>query len=134
MTAVLYNWRSGALLAKMDIKHAFRLLLVHLADHHLLAMNWKGNLFIDTCLSFGLRSAPKLFNILADLLSWPGYWRRREYHHLFIIRLDDFLMMGQEDSSACQNHLTTIKEVCQDLGIPLAMEKLEGPSQCIIHS
>ena len=43
-------------------------------------------------------------------------------------------MMGQEDSSACQNHLTTIKEVCQDLGIPLAMEKLEGPSQCIIHS
>ena len=54
---------SGALLAKMDIKHAFRLLLVHLADHHLLAMNWKGNLFIDTCLSFGLRSAPKLWQI-----------------------------------------------------------------------
>ena len=39
--------------------------------------------------------------------------------------------MGQEDSSACQDHLTTIKEVCQDLGIPLAMEKLEGSSQCI---
>ena len=39
--------------------------------------------------------------------------------------------MGQVDSTACHNHLTTIKDVCRDLGIPLAIEKLEGPSQCI---
>ena len=39
--------------------------------------------------------------------------------------------MGQTDSTGCHNHLTTIKEVCQDLGIPLAIEKLEGPSQHI---
>ena len=39
--------------------------------------------------------------------------------------------MGQTDSTACNNHLTTIKEVCQDLGTPIAIEKLEGPSQCI---
>ena len=36
--------------------------------------------------------------------------------------------MGQADS---QNHLTVIKEICQDLGISLALEKLEGPSQCL---
>ena len=28
------------------------------------------SLYIDTCLPFGLRSVPKLFNILADLLTW----------------------------------------------------------------
>ena len=39
--------------------------------------------------------------------------------------------MEQVDSAACHNHLTTIKEVCQDLGIPLALEKVEGPSQCL---
>ena len=33
-------------------------------------MRWKQQLYIDTCLPFGLRSAPKLFNVLADLLSW----------------------------------------------------------------
>ena len=39
--------------------------------------------------------------------------------------------MGQTDSTACHNHLTIIKEVCQDLGIPLDIEKLEGLSQRI---
>ena len=57
----------GTLLAKIDIKSAFRLLPVHPADCHLLSMK---QIFIDTCLPFGLRSAPKLFNVLTDLLSW----------------------------------------------------------------
>ena len=78
----------GALLAKIDVRHAFRLLPVHPADHHLLAMSWKGDLFIDTCLLFGLRSAPKLFNVLADLLSWIF---ERKGISLLIYYLDDFL-------------------------------------------
>ena len=57
------------LLAKMDIKSAFRLLPVHPSDRHLLAMEWNKGIYIDTYLPFGLRSAPKLFNILADFLS-----------------------------------------------------------------
>ena len=57
----------GALLAKINIKSAFRL---HPADHHLLSMEWQGAIYIDTCLPFGLRSAPKLFNVLADILEW----------------------------------------------------------------
>ena len=60
----------GTLLAKVDIKNAFRLLPVHPADRHMLAMKWNNQVYIDTRLSFGLRSAPKLLNILADLLSW----------------------------------------------------------------
>lgn len=39
--------------------------------------------------------------------------------------------MGQVDSKACQTHLNTIKEVYQDLGISLVLEKVEGPSQCL---
>ena len=60
----------GALLAKIDVRNAFRLLPIHPADRHLLAMEWEGKLYIDTCLPFGLRSAPKPFNILADFLEW----------------------------------------------------------------
>ena len=112
----ILNTGTGALLAKIDIKHAFRLLPVHPADHHLLAKSWKGDLFIDTCLPFGLQSVPKLVNVLADLLSWI---LERKGIMPLIHYLDYFLTIGQVDSTAYHKHLTTIKEVCQDLGIPL---------------
>ena len=64
----------GTLSAKIDVKSAFRLLPVHSSDQHLLGMIWNNALYIDTCLPFGLRSVPKLLNLLADLLAW--YWNR----------------------------------------------------------
>ena len=81
----------GTHLAKIDIKSAFRLLPFHVADRHLLGMRWKGAVFMDTCLPFGLRSAPKLFNILADLLAWII-----EQHGVqpLLRCLDDFLTIG----------------------------------------
>ena len=39
---------SNTLMAKIDIKSAFRLLPVHPADRHLLAMEWQNKIFIDT--------------------------------------------------------------------------------------
>ena len=63
----------GALLAKIDVQSAFRLLPVHPADRHLLGMQWKGNVYIDGCLPFGLRSAPKLLNWAAEFLEWILY-------------------------------------------------------------
>ena len=53
----------GTLLAKIDIKIAFRLIPVYPTDRHMLGMKWKVGVYIDTCLPLGLRSAPKLFNI-----------------------------------------------------------------------
>ena len=60
----------GALMAKVDIKSAFRIVPIHPEDRWLLGMKWGGKLFIDTVLPFGLRSAPKLFNTLADAIEW----------------------------------------------------------------
>ena len=106
------------------IKHAFRLPPVHPADRHL-TMEWKQSIYIDTCLPFGLRSAPKLFNILADLL----YLLTTQQGVTFFTHyLDDFLMFGPTDSPVCQHNLNTFTEVCNELGIPLATEKLKGPS------
>ena len=114
----------GTFLAKIDIKSAFRLLPVHPADRHLLSMRWDQRIFIDTCLPFRLRSAPKLFNVLADLLSWI-----LEQHHVSPILhyLDDFLTMSHHQST-CASNLTVIKDICSLLGVPLALEKIEGPT------
>lgn len=115
----------NTLLAKADIRSAFRLLPVHPLDRHLLGMRWQQDIFIDTCLPFGLRSAPKLFNILADLLSWSVTQRGCTF---VIHYLDDYLTMGPPGSPVCHHNLELLKETCKDLGVPLAMEKLEGPT------
>ncbi len=52
----------GAEVAKMDVKSAYRIVPVHPGDRWLLGMRWQGQLFIDTALPFGLRSAPKPFH------------------------------------------------------------------------
>lgn len=88
-------------------------------------MRWNKGVYIDTCLPFGLRSAPKLFNILADFLAWIP----KQNNVSFLIHyLDDFLTMGPPSSLACQHNLDTIIKICNRLGVPLTLEKVEGPS------
>ena len=43
-----------ALMAKQDIKHAFRLCPVRLEDRELLGFHWQGKFYIDLHLPFGL--------------------------------------------------------------------------------
>ena len=91
-------------------------------------MEWNNGIYIDTCLPFGLRSAPKLFNILADLPSWI---LNQKGASPIIHYLDDFLMMGPARSSTCHDNLNIMINVSKQLGILLALEKLAGPSHCL---
>ncbi len=52
----------GTEVAKMDIKSAYHIVPVHPGDRWLLGMRWRNQLFVDTALPFGLRSAPKNFH------------------------------------------------------------------------
>ena len=60
----------GALMAKVDIKTAYRLVPIHQDDQLLLGMQLEGAIYMDTVLPFGLRSAPKIFNAIVDVLEW----------------------------------------------------------------
>ena len=60
----------GAYLAKLDIKHAFRLCPVRPDQRPLLCYRWRGLFYVDTRLPFGGRSSPAIFNSFADLLAW----------------------------------------------------------------
>ena len=118
----------GALMAKIDIKSAFRLCPVHPADHHLLGMQWKGQFYFDRVLPFGLRSAPFIFNCLADAIEWVAVQRGvTPIHHY----LDDFFIAGIPDSTQCTHHLHTLTSLCSSLGVPLAEDKREGPTTCL---
>ena len=116
---------TGTLLAKVDIESAYRLIPVHPQDRPLQAVRWENQVFIDPMLPFGLRSAPKIFNAVADALHWclhnQGIPLIRHY-------LDDFIILGPPNSLQCQKSLTTLLRVCQELGVPIASQKTEGPT------
>lgn len=86
-------WR-GAILAKLDIKSAYRLVPVHPNDRHLLGvqlMERRAAYYVDGMLPFGLRSAPKIFMAIADGLEWIMRERGMTFmDHYF----DDFITMG----------------------------------------
>ena len=51
----------GSLIVKIDIKAAYRLIPVAPHQRHYLGMAWKNQIYVDSMLPFGLRSAPKNF-------------------------------------------------------------------------
>ena len=118
----------GALIAKIDIKSAYRLIPVCHYDRQWLGMKWRGLVYVDGMLPFGLRSAPKIFNAVADALQWI---LTREGVELIFHYLDDFAVLGPPDSPQCQRALDILIEVCKLLNIPLAADKQDGPSAVI---
>lgn len=119
--------RVGTLMAKLDIQSAFRIVPVHPADRLLLGMEWNGNWYVDAVLPFGLRSAPKLFNVIADAIQFIA--RSQGVQHVTHY-LDDYIhvVLAHPASGQCQNDLQTLIDVCGHLGMPLADEKIEGPT------
>ena len=116
----------GALLAKLDIKSAFRICPVHPEDWHLLGFTFCGLYFVDLCLPFGLRSSVNRFTLLASTLLWilqNNYNIVHSTHYL-----DDYFLAAPANLSVCKDHMRTTCEVFARLGIPLAPEKMEGPT------
>ena len=115
----------GAVLAKVDVAHAFRNIPVHPDDRHLLGMRWEDAIYIDMALQFGLRSSPKIFTAVADALEWVF---RRHGVSWCTHYVDDFLTVGKPTSEECRSNLQVMLDMCRHLGVPLKADKLEGPS------
>lgn len=56
--AIRYVWEvgKGALIAKLDVKHTFRLIPVRPEDRHLLGFGFQENFYFDVVLPFGCHS------------------------------------------------------------------------------
>ena len=126
--ALLSQYGQDALMAKVDLKAAFRLIPVRAADWVHLGICWWDQFYVDTCLPFGLRSAPALFNHYAEALHWI---MANRYGAQLLHYLDNFLLVGPPGSDTCQEAMSRMLMVCDHLGIPVASEKLEGPTTAL---
>ena len=122
-------WTADALDAywKIPIKKCFQ---------KLFAITWRGKTLIFNCLSFGLASAPAIYNKFIRLFVWLC-----EYHkyQLFNLRkkllilqyLDDFFG-GHPDRQKAQQQKDYLLNKFQVLNLPTSENKCNGPAQVII--
>ena len=117
-------------MGKIDIKHAFRLCPVHVDDQHLLGYVWRGKWYYDLCLPFGLRSSPCIFTSFSDCLQWilvEKFGITCITHYL-----DDFFVCAPTYEE-CKYKMDLVCFVFKLLGVPVALDKLEGPARFMVY-
>ena len=113
-----------ALLSKIDLKHAFRLIPVQQSDWNLLGIHGRDRYYIDTCLPFGRRSAP-LINLPT---LFTGYYINSMG---FVIRYTTWTIFSLQALPIPTHAIKTCLTCCL-FATELAHEKVEGPTTRLI--
>ena len=119
----------GALMAKCDIKSAFRLLPVHRSDIELLGMLINGSYYVDLVLPMGCSISCSLFEKFSTFL----HWRLQNLTKITTIchYIDDFAFFGRPNTNESQRLLSEFRALCEHIGVPLAHDKTVHPSTCM---
>ena len=128
--SMVSKYGQGALMAKFDVEAAYRNIAVHPGYRYLLGLKWRDHYYVDLALPFGLRSAPFIFNSVADMVEWI----LRHAHNVSDLMhyLDDFITAGPSASSQCADNMATSLAACRALGLPLHPDKCIGPSSHLL--
>ena len=124
---------ADALLAKADIKSAFRLLPIHPLDFELLGIKVGAEYFVDKALPMGASCSPALFERFSSFLEWVT---KQVANSQFCTHYaDDFLLLGYKGAGlgSCARLVQSLNTTCQKFGVPLATEKSVGPSPSLTY-
>ena len=124
-TRLIMQMGPGCFLTKVDIKHAYRILPVRPEDWPLLVYCWEGQFCVDLKLPFGGRSSASIFTDFADLICWII---TEKYLLVVIHYSDDYLLISPPDLPLATQEKETMLSVFHYLNIPVADDKLLGPS------
>src|ERR1044072_2364698 len=110
----------GALLTKIDIKDAYRILPVHPLDQLLQGIVYNSLLYFDKALAFGSRSSCGIFCRFADTIAWIAF---NNGIQAIIHYVDDYLIISHPSQI---NDKKKFLQILSDLNIPIKISKLEG--------
>ena len=71
-----------------------------------------------------------MFNQFVEALQWI---LSHNYNICLIHYLDDYFLVGPPDAQNCAAAVHTTLTVCTALGIPVALDKLEGPATKVTY-
>ena len=118
--------RSGrsTLMAKTDVKSAFRLLPVNPKDFDLLGLQMDGFFLVEKCMAMGASSAPALFETFSIFLEWAI--KEKAQCDRVVHYADDFMVYGLSGKGleSCHWVLETLIGVCKDFGVPLLVSSV----------
>ncbi|XP_041442566.1 uncharacterized protein LOC121401560 isoform X1 [Xenopus laevis] len=115
-----------ALLAKVDIESAFRLLPLHPESFKLTGCYFQGAFFVDLCLPMGCAISCSYFEMFSTFLHWLIC--QRSGNAAIAHYLDDFLIIGPKQTGKCQETLLRFLQMLKELGVPVADEKTVQPT------
>ena len=109
-------------MGRMDVKSAFRILILHPDDFDICGFKFNDCFFFEKCLPIGCSDSCQLFEKFATFLEWIVINRAQtnSIEHY----LDDFFFVGKPNSNDCNWLMTHFRGLCGELGVPLAEEKL----------
>ena len=114
------------LLIKVDLKSAYRMVPIHSADRHLFGIRWNG-MFTWIRLAIWPPFSPKII-LCSSRCHWVG---TTQAGIPFLIHyLDDFLFFVHP---LAQGPLVLVRilDILESLVVPVAVEKIEGPSTIV---
>lgn len=128
VTDLIIKCGPRALISKCDIKDAFRIIPVRPEDYHLLGFYLEPYYYYEKVLPMGCRSSCRIFESFSRGLR---YIMNKIYTFSNITGiLDDFIMVGPEQSFECMRGLIAFKTMTKILNVPLKKSKLILPTTC----
>ena len=127
--SIIHGLGTNCLIAKADIKDAFRIIPIHPDDYHLLGFMWQGQYYHDKCLPMGCSTSCQTFEMFATALQWI-LTSKLEVRHMSHI-LDDFIFFGADKSSHCSLGLHAFLALAKSLNIPIRHDKTVLPTTTV---
>ena len=118
---------SGCFMIKIDVESAYRCIPVRPADWPLLGLQWEGS--FDIVMQFGITSATAIFEWYS---SAAQYIVERTCAISYMVHYVDDFMILLHDLAVAKAKLTHVLAVFAELGIPVSLNKLEGPTTIMV--
>ncbi|XP_069157715.1 uncharacterized protein [Procambarus clarkii] len=123
--ALVVRRSPGAHLTKCDIAEAFRIVLVHPSDYHLLGFAYGGRYYYEKMLSMGAAPSCRIFETFSSALQWL---LAEKFGVRDVVKvLDDFLFVSSTYNE-CLRSLRVFTALCEHLGVPLAPTRPRAPA------
>ena len=127
--AIVQELGKNCLLGKSDMKSQFRIIPVAKNEFDQLGFCFNNWYYFDKALPFGCSISCATFERFATFLEFAV--RRRSTVGRLLHYLDDFLFGGKKGTNYCKVIMTNFQACMSNLGVPIASEKTEGPTNVL---